>query len=46
MMNEMKMADIPQMSVGQAVNLLADLYTKALNRNLPLKNLPSVMLRE
>lgn len=44
MMNEMKMADIPQMSVGQAVNLLADLYTKALNRNLQLKNLPSVML--
>jgi len=43
-MNDIKSNNIPQMSVGKAVISLADTYTSVINKGIPLKTIPSVML--
>ncbi len=43
-MSEIKLNNIPSVSVGRAVSLLGDLYTAAIRVGRPLKSIPSVML--
>ena len=43
-MSEIKMANVPAMSVGKVVESLADAYCAVINNNIPIKALPSVML--
>ena len=43
-MNEIKRADIPAMSVEKAVEKLSGAYCSVINRGLPVKTVPSVML--
>ena len=43
-MNDIKSSNIPVMSVGKAVSSLAATYTSVINKGIPIKKLPSVML--
>ena len=43
-MSDIKLQNIPPMSVGGAVTALSELYTSAIRAGLPLRTLPSVML--
>lgn len=43
-MNDIKSNNIPRMSVGMAVQSLADTYSSVINNGIPLKTIPSVML--
>ena len=43
-MNEIKMHDIPALSVDKAVEKLSAMYRAVLEKKLPVKTLPSVML--
>ena len=42
-MNDIKLSNIPLMSVEKAVETLGDAYAAVINKNMPLKTLPSVM---
>lgn len=43
-MKEVQSNNIPRMSVGNAVKRLAKAYSSVINRNIPIKTIPSVML--
>ena len=43
-MSSTKPTNIPQMSVDKFVSLLSDSYSKIINKGLPIKSFPSVML--
>lgn len=43
-MNEVKNMNIPQMTVGKAVDSLSRAYAAVINKGLPVKTVPSVML--
>ena len=43
-MNDIQSNNIPLMSVGKAVETLSDAYSAVINKNMPVKTLPSVML--
>lgn len=43
-MSDIKSGNIPQMSVGNAVNALKNTYCTVINSGLPIKTMPSVML--
>lgn len=43
-MMDLNLNNVPQMSVKKLVNVLADSYSTIINRNLPVKTMPSVML--
>ena len=43
-MSNIKLNNIPTMSVGRAVGALAELYSATITAHLPLHSLPSVML--
>lgn len=43
-MNEIKLSNIPQMSVGKMIDVLTFSYCKIINSSLPIKKFPSVML--
>lgn len=43
-MSESTFADIPVMNTEEVVDRFSDMYIKAINKNLPLKTIPSVML--
>lgn len=43
-MSNIKLQNIPQMSVGAAVSSLSELYTSAILAGIPLRAIPSVML--
>jgi len=44
MEQEIKLSNIPGMSVGQMVEMLSKAYSGLINRNLPISLMPSVML--
>ena len=44
MKKEVKMADVPSMTVGQIVEKLAFAYSRVIEAGLPVKTVPSVML--
>ena len=43
-MSDLKMSNIPQMTVGKTVQRLSALYCGAVEKNVPFRSLPSVML--
>lgn len=43
-MSEIMMQNIPSMSVGKIVKILSETYSTVINKGLPIKILPSVML--
>ena len=43
-MNEVKLTNIPQMNIGKAVERLSDAYCAVINKGLPLKTMPAVMM--
>ena len=43
-MNDVKLSNIPSMTVDKMVNRLSDAYTQLIQNNLPVKTMPSVML--
>lgn len=43
-MPEIKLANLPRMSVNKLVERLSDVYVGVIKKNLPLRSLPSVML--
>ena len=43
-MAEIMMQNIPSMSVGKMVKMLSETYSTVINKGLPIKILPSVML--
>ncbi|MBR1797570.1 MAG: AAA family ATPase [Clostridiales bacterium] len=43
-MNELKLSNVPSLSVGETVRLLADSYGTIIKKNLPISTMPSVML--
>ena len=43
-MNEVKMSNVPSLSIGKIVDTLAESYCAVIEKGLPLKMLPSVML--
>lgn len=43
-MSEIKLTNIPSMNVGRIVKELANVYSTVINRHLPVKTVPSVML--
>ncbi|MBE7069659.1 MAG: AAA family ATPase [Ruminococcaceae bacterium] len=43
-MKEMKISNIPQMDIGKAVEKLSGAYCAVINKGLPLKTMPSVMM--
>ena len=43
-MKDIKISGIPSLDVGKTVNKLADAYTAVINKGLPLKTMPSVMM--
>lgn len=43
-MSDIKLSNIPSMNVEKLVDRLGDAYSRLINNNLPVKNMPSVML--
>lgn len=43
-MSTTRMSSIPQMPIGNMVELLTDMYTSVISAGLPIKTMPSVML--
>ena len=43
-MNEIKLSDVPSLSVGQIVEQLSKVYCTVIQKGLPVKTVPSVML--
>ena len=43
-MSDVKLNNVPQMSVGKLVDELAGVYSAVINQNIPVKTVPSVML--
>ncbi len=43
-MNDIKLTHIPAMNVGKLTEVLAETYCSVINKNMPIKLLPSVML--
>lgn len=43
-MNDVKLSNIPEMTVGKVVDRLSTAYSKIINNNIPIKAMPSVML--
>ena len=43
-MNDIQSNNIPLMSVGKAVETLSDAYSAVINKNMPVKTLPSVIV--
>ncbi len=44
MSKDVKLGVIPTLSIGKAVSVLGNMYSKAVCNGIPLKKLPSVML--
>ena len=43
-MSNIRTSNIPQMSVNKVIDSLSDAYTKIINKKIPLKTFPSVMM--
>lgn len=43
-MNDVKLNNIPRMSIGKLVSELTNTYCTVINKNIPVKLVPSVML--
>lgn len=43
-MEEIKLNNIPEMTVGKIVDRLSNAYSKIIKNNIPIKTMPSVML--
>jgi hypothetical protein len=43
-MKDVKMSNIPEMNIGKIVTSLADMYCAVIEKSLPMKTVPSVML--
>lgn len=43
-MSNIRTSNIPQMSVNKVIDSLSDAYTKIINKQIPLKTFPSVMM--
>ena len=43
-MSEVKLSNVPSMSVGKLIEVLGDSYCTVINNRLPVKTMPSVML--